>query len=137
MRNRFLITAAVLTTMLVIGLINNNTENRPGNAPELSTKSEPSSQKDLPPIYPAPAQRANEPAPQLASEPSSPGTFVPGHFPGVSVSHEPVTHRPTPPDGTPRTKPEEKEIILPDGRRLIGATLDETWRVPLRQKPNP
>jgi hypothetical protein len=30
--------------------------------------------------------------------------------------------------------PESREVVLPDGRVLIGVTLDETWRVPLKLK---
>jgi hypothetical protein len=78
------------------------------------------------PEAPAP----NPPLQEISAVPSV--EFTPGHFPGVSVRHEPGTHRPTPPEGTPRTVPQEQEIALPDGRRLIGVTLDETWRIPLR-----
>ena len=87
-----------------------------------------------PPVEPPPASQ--QPAPETA-EATPIGKFVPGHFPGVSVSHEPGTHRSTPPQGTPRTIPQQQEIVLPDGRRLIGATLDETWRVPLRLNAKP
>jgi hypothetical protein len=92
------------------------------------------------PVDAVPAPAVHPPAiqPQAqAAEVPPVGKFVPGHFPGVSVSHEPGTQHPTPPEGTPRTTPKEQEIILPDGRRLIGVTLDETWRVPLRQKAEP
>jgi len=92
-------------------------------------------------VAPVPAPLVTPPAiqPQVQAAADVPpvGKFVPGHFPGVSVSHEPGTQHPTPPEGTPRTTSKEQEIILPDGRRLIGVTLDETWRVPLRQKAEP
>ncbi|MEO5716210.1 MAG: hypothetical protein ABIT37_22205 [Luteolibacter sp.] len=90
-----------------------------------------------PPVTPAPATNPQAQAVAEAEAAAPVGKFVPGHFPGVSVSHEPGSHRPTPPDGTPRTVPKEQEIILPDGRRLIGVTIDETWRVPLRLKTHP
>ncbi len=60
--------------------------------------------------------------------------FAPGHFPGVSVRHEPGTHRPTPAAGTPRSQPVEHDVMLPDGRRLKAVTLDESWRVPLTEE---
>ncbi len=63
--------------------------------------------------------------------------FESGHFPGIEVRFEPGTHRPTPPPGTPRTPPRETEIILPDGRRFTGATVDESWRIPLKSPPAP
>ena len=84
-----------------------------------------------PPSIPAPAGLRAASAPHVDLE------FTPGHFPGISVRHEPGTHRPTPPAGTPRSQPVEQEVVLPDGRRLKALTLDESWRVPVTAEEDP
>ncbi len=142
MSRRSSVIAAVVLTLLLATSLLWRPEAVSGKTEPLGPTTFPPRQIEGPEILPAqpaavPAPAPAPPSAQAALAEPAVGNFVPGHFPGVSVSHEPGTHRPTPPDGTPRTVPKEQEIILPDGRRLIGVTLDETWRVPLRAKADP
>ncbi len=82
---------------------------------------------------PPSARPLRETAGLAPSSPETPEDYVPGHFPGVEVRTDAGSHAPTPPPGT-RTPPAESVVELPDGRRLRAATVDETWRVPLKAR---
>ncbi|WP_035614602.1 hypothetical protein [Haloferula sp. BvORR071] len=85
---------------------------------------------------PLPAKARTPPAPALEPQAEA-ETYVAGHFPGVSVRHLPGTDQPTPPEGTPRTPAKVSEVVLPDGQTLIGASVDESWRIPLKAEAKP
>jgi hypothetical protein len=85
---------------------------------------------------PTAAQAASVPSQVQTSAPALPSTEQqPEHLPDVTVKNTSLTAPEVPPIGTPRTPLEWKPLKTKSGKTLMGATLDNTWAVPLNVPP--